>query len=130
MFKDEGVRVKTRVREDIPIEWETSSGIKGRGVIRNLSSSGAMFESPATNSLKKSVEYSLSALDPQDQRLVPSRAKMMWCRPVHGQRAYVFCGVAFLNPEENKTSAIEGHVDNRLKEMSSGMSVGVAKNYF
>jgi hypothetical protein len=131
MPDEEGFRHNPRIREDIPVHWRIeSSGRLGKGVIRNLSVTGALLESQSLSSPGKDVEFILEAVEPREEFLVPLRARFVWGKLAAAGKGYYFCGLEFVAPASTTVGAIEERIDHRLRDMSDGMNISVLDNYF
>ncbi|NLE65579.1 MAG: PilZ domain-containing protein [Elusimicrobia bacterium] len=131
MNDQDKLRRHTRVRDDIPVLWQIEGAeAQGRGVLRNISVSGAMIEIKGLLFPGKKKVFLLRAEEPQEALMVPQRARIVWGKNPPAGNGYCFGGVEFEQMSAETRAEIERHVHRRMESLSQGMGMGIADRNF
>lgn len=124
------LRRQPRVRDDIPVSWSIQKkGEQGKGILRNLSVSGAMLETRLSLSVAN-VVIDLQAQEPLEQDLVPSSARVLWGKQAKEGRGYSFYGIEFNSLTDSNRAALAAHVEVKMRSVSFGLGTGISDNNF
>lgn len=108
-------RVSRRISDNQKVAWTANNGeIKGRGRIRNISSSGMLLE---TASYPEGNDYSTLDFDADlgSSNYVPRNGRLVWYRKEGLLQSRYYCGIQFQNPSEFVT-------DNLKKRVETGVN--------
>jgi len=127
MIDHDGQRRHLRVRDDIPVKWVVERlGLSGRGILRNLSVSGAMLEVKALMAVNEGLLVALKAEEISESVFVPPQAEVVWGKGAKEGHGYFFYGVQFKNPSAEYIKAIESRVEDKTKGTTCGLGKGIA----
>ncbi|MBF0386535.1 MAG: PilZ domain-containing protein [Candidatus Omnitrophica bacterium] len=122
MIKDEGQRRHLRVRDDIPVRWYIDRiGVDGKGILRNISISGAMLETKVFVNVEKDFLVMLKAVEPAESIFVPPLARMVWGKTVREGAGYYYYGLEF----KDLSSSYETAIGTRIVDKSAGALFGL-----
>ncbi len=126
MQRDDGQRRHIRVRDDIPVRWFIEDlGFSGRGILRNLSVSGAMLETKVLIAVGKDLLISLKAEEISEGPFVPPLGRVVWGKGAKQGVGYFFYGIEFKNQSADYSKAIEQRVDHKMSGVSFGLGSGI-----
>ncbi|MEI6438230.1 MAG: PilZ domain-containing protein [Candidatus Omnitrophota bacterium] len=127
MNKDDGKRRHIRVRDDIPVNWYIDRlGQSGKGILRNISISGAMLETKTQLTVDKDLLIMLKAAEFAESSFVPPIARLVWGRTAREGSGYFFYGMEFKDPSLAYSKAIQARVEDKAKSTQFGLGSGIS----
>lgn len=123
----DGKRRHSRVRDDIPVRWYIdNNALRGQGILRNLSVSGAMLETKTLIAPGTCSEIELHAVESVEKDIVPRSAKLIWGKGAREGRGYYFYGLEFKTISDTNRAALADRVENKIKSISFGLGSGMS----
>ena len=114
----------------MPVLWRIDQqGIQGRGILRNISVSGAMLETKTLIAPEERTVVATVAEDPGEKDLIPPLAKIVWAKGAREGKGYFFYGLQFIDMTDANRKAIPTRVDEKLKSVGFGLGNGISGNY-
>ena len=127
MLTDEGQRKHLRVRDDIPVSWCIDSiAVDGKGILRNISVSGAMLETKVFVNVENQLFVLLKAIESAESIFVPPLGRVVWGRRASEGAGYYIYGVEFKTPSVEFTKAIQARVEDKSKSSFYGLGSGIS----
>jgi hypothetical protein len=119
-----------RVREEIAVRWLIpKDGLKGKGIVRNLSISGLLLEvegvfKPAGNDTPFPIEVIDGA------GFIPKNAQVVWSSHIdRADQRRRFCGLKFVDPTGPTFTRLKEHIDGRLDIMLEATNLNIMNHY-
>ena len=131
MANDEDLRKHPRVRDDMPVRWYIDQkGLQGRGILRNISVSGALLETKTLIAPEERSVVTMLAEDSREKDFIPPLARIAWARGAKEGKGYFFYGLEFMSMTEANKTALPARVEEKLQSISFGLGSGISNNYF
>ena len=111
-------RANLRIRENRRISWELKNGDqKGIGRVRNISTTGMLFE---TNTKTQPHDQTLYSFDSRlgHNNFIPQRGQLIWHKKKNFARDSYLCGIRFIEPAEFELSRLNQRVDKRMAQVA------------
>ncbi len=111
-------RNNLRIKENRHIQWRVNDGdIKGKGVIRNISTTGMLLETNSnfipTDGCRFSFDTSLG-----HDNFIPQNGKLVWHKRKPFSKNKYLCGVRFVEPGEYVLTKLRGRVQKGIKSIA------------
>ncbi|MBF0593816.1 MAG: PilZ domain-containing protein [Candidatus Omnitrophica bacterium] len=127
MLQQDGQRRHSRVRDDIPVSWYIDRlGISSRGILRNISVSGALLETKVLVSVEPGMLVTLKSIEAQESIFVPPLARLVWGKAAREGKGYFFYGLEFKEPSGDYTRSIGLRVEDKMNSSMFGLGSGIA----
>lgn len=126
MTKNEGQRKHARVRDDIPVGWILDQNrLSGKGILRNISVSGALLETKTMITVESGLLILLKAVEAAESQLVPPLARIVWGKKSKDDTGYFFYGLEFKDPAGTLNQALQARVEGKLRSAYYGLGTGI-----
>lgn len=111
-------RNNLRIKESRYIQWRVNDGdIQGKGVIRNISTTGMLLETNSnfipTDGCRFSFDTSLG-----HDNFIPQNGKLVWHKKKPFAKNRYLCGVRFVEPGEYVLTKLRGRVQKGIKSIA------------
>lgn len=115
-----------RIKEDISIRWCSQDYEQaGNGFVRDLSASGVLTVLDIAEPPARDDVFFVFPQDSGDASFLPSKARLVWRRPVGTSAGKYLCGMEFVEPSPETVHNISGRVETWLARMSEGVNINI-----